>query len=111
MACQQISMSEHNHLPNITYRIRVGERSGMHVGKGIFLQNLSGQAPDGDVVAHEMALADQAEGLGFESLWAAEHHFSGYHMCPSVTQILTYLAARTSTVRLGSMVVVLPWHE
>jgi alkanesulfonate monooxygenase SsuD/methylene tetrahydromethanopterin reductase-like flavin-dependent oxidoreductase (luciferase family) len=32
-------------------------------------------------------------------------------MVPGVTQILTYLAARTTRVRLGSMVIVLPWQE
>ncbi|HVW32419.1 MAG TPA: LLM class flavin-dependent oxidoreductase, partial [Acidimicrobiia bacterium] len=34
-----------------------------------------------------------------------------YHMCPSVTQFLTWVAARTSRVGLGSMVMVLPWHD
>jgi alkanesulfonate monooxygenase SsuD/methylene tetrahydromethanopterin reductase-like flavin-dependent oxidoreductase (luciferase family) len=32
-------------------------------------------------------------------------------MSPDVLQLLTYMAARTSTIRLGSMVVVLPWHD
>ena len=83
----------------------------MHVGKGIFFQNLDGLRSDSEVLAEELALAEIAEGQGFGSLWAAEHHFSGYHMCPSVTQVLTWLAAKTQHVRLGSMVVVLPWHE
>ncbi|MGH9138994.1 MAG: LLM class flavin-dependent oxidoreductase [Acidimicrobiales bacterium] len=83
----------------------------MHVGKGVFFQNLGDPDDDGAVVAHELALADEAEALGFESLWAAEHHFDGYHMCPNVMQTLTWLAARTRRARLGSMVVVLPWHE
>src|SRR5258706_9539133 len=83
----------------------------MHIGKGVFFQNLSGERTDAEVMHHELSLADRAEADGFQSLWAAEHHFTGYHMCPSVTQILTYLAGRTTSVRLGSMVVVLPWHE
>jgi alkanesulfonate monooxygenase SsuD/methylene tetrahydromethanopterin reductase-like flavin-dependent oxidoreductase (luciferase family) len=32
-------------------------------------------------------------------------------MCPNVLQVLTYLAGRTKELRLGSMVVVVPWHE
>jgi alkanesulfonate monooxygenase SsuD/methylene tetrahydromethanopterin reductase-like flavin-dependent oxidoreductase (luciferase family) len=32
-------------------------------------------------------------------------------MCPNVTQFLTYMAARSSRLLLGSMVTVLPWHE
>ena len=83
----------------------------MHVGKGIFLQNFGDPRQDHEVFARELSLADRAETAGFQSLWVAEHHFGGYHMCPNVAQLLTYLAARTHNVRLGSMVVVLPWHE
>jgi alkanesulfonate monooxygenase SsuD/methylene tetrahydromethanopterin reductase-like flavin-dependent oxidoreductase (luciferase family) len=32
-------------------------------------------------------------------------------MCPDVLQFLTYLAGVTERVQLGSMVVVLPWHD
>ena len=32
-------------------------------------------------------------------------------MCPDVLQFLTYMAGRTERARLGSMVVVLPWHD
>jgi alkanesulfonate monooxygenase SsuD/methylene tetrahydromethanopterin reductase-like flavin-dependent oxidoreductase (luciferase family) len=32
-------------------------------------------------------------------------------MCPDVLQFLTYMAGRTQRIRLGSMVVVLPWHD
>jgi alkanesulfonate monooxygenase SsuD/methylene tetrahydromethanopterin reductase-like flavin-dependent oxidoreductase (luciferase family) len=58
-----------------------------------------------------MAMADLAEPLGFDSIWGAEHHFDDYTMCPNVAQFLTYMAARTSRVKLGSMVMVLPWHD
>ena len=32
-------------------------------------------------------------------------------MCPDVVQFLSYMAGRTRNVKLGSMVVVLPWHD
>ena len=32
-------------------------------------------------------------------------------MCPDVLQYLTYFAGRTERIQLGSMVVVLPWHD
>jgi alkanesulfonate monooxygenase SsuD/methylene tetrahydromethanopterin reductase-like flavin-dependent oxidoreductase (luciferase family) len=83
----------------------------MHVGRGIALQNPDDLGTDGEIIAAELALADRAEASGFESLWVAEHHFTDYHLCPSPLQILTYLAGRTSRLRLGSMVVVLPWHD
>jgi len=40
-----------------------------------------------------------------------EHHFTDYTMCPDVLQYLTYFAGRTQRIQLGSMVVVLPWHQ
>jgi alkanesulfonate monooxygenase SsuD/methylene tetrahydromethanopterin reductase-like flavin-dependent oxidoreductase (luciferase family) len=66
---------------------------------------------DREVYARELAMGDLAEPLGFQSIWGVEHHFTDYTMCPDVLQYLTYFAARTKTVQLGSMVVVLPWHD
>jgi alkanesulfonate monooxygenase SsuD/methylene tetrahydromethanopterin reductase-like flavin-dependent oxidoreductase (luciferase family) len=66
---------------------------------------------DRNVYRNELRLGDLAEPLGFESLWGVEHHFTDYTMCPDVLQYLTYFAGRTETVQLGSMVVVLPWHD
>jgi alkanesulfonate monooxygenase SsuD/methylene tetrahydromethanopterin reductase-like flavin-dependent oxidoreductase (luciferase family) len=47
--------------------------------------------------------------LGFDSLWAVEHHFDNYAMIP--VQFLTYIAGRTSKINLGTAVIVLPWHD
>ena len=83
----------------------------MHVGFSPVFMNTSGAMSDLECFKHELALADLAEPLGFDSIWQPEHHFSGYEMTPNVLQFLTYMAGRTKTVRLGSMVVVLPWHN
>ena len=83
----------------------------MHVGLSCFFQNPDKRLTDREVWLQEVALADAAEPMGFDSIWSAEHHFTDYTMCPSVTQFLTYMAGRTSRVGLGTMVVVLPWHE
>src|SRR5207237_10276051 len=40
-----------------------------------------------------------------------ERHFTDYAMCPDGLQFLTYMAGRTRQAKLGSMVVVLPWHD
>ena len=48
---------------------------------------------------------------GFESIWCVEHHFDDYTMCPDVLQFLSYMAGKTRHVKLGSGVVVLPWHD
>jgi len=83
----------------------------MHVGMAAVFQNPGKARSDRDVYAKELALADLAEPLGFQSVWGVEHHFTDYTMCPDVLQFLTYMAGRTSRAELGSMVVVLPWHD
>src|SRR5437763_10331596 len=83
----------------------------MHVGMTTFFQNIGRAIPDREVYRHEISMADLAEPLGFDSIWGAEHHFDDYTMCPNVAQFLAYMAARTTRVKLGSMVMVLPWHD
>jgi alkanesulfonate monooxygenase SsuD/methylene tetrahydromethanopterin reductase-like flavin-dependent oxidoreductase (luciferase family) len=63
------------------------------------------------VYVNELRFVDLVEPLGFESVWGVEHHFTGYTMCPDVLEFLSYCAGRTKTAGLGSMVVVLPWHN
>ncbi len=83
----------------------------MHVGMSVIFQNPGGAIPDSQVYAQDLALARQAEPLGFDSIWSVEHHFTDYTMCPDVMQFLTYMAACTENIKLGSMVCVLPWHD
>jgi alkanesulfonate monooxygenase SsuD/methylene tetrahydromethanopterin reductase-like flavin-dependent oxidoreductase (luciferase family) len=83
----------------------------MHVGMTVIFQNPEDARPDHEVYADDLRLADLAEPLGFDSVWGVEHHFTDYTMCPDVLQLLTWVAARTKRVQVGSMVVVLPWHD
>ena len=83
----------------------------MHVGMATVFQNPKKSRSDLDVYRNELRLADLAEPLGFQSIWGVEHHFTDYTMCPDVLQFLTYMAGRTERLQLGSMVVVLPWHD
>ena len=83
----------------------------MHVGMAAVFQNPQKGRTDREVYRSELRLADLAEPLGFESIWGVEHHFTDYTMCPDVLQFLTYMAGRTQRAQLGSMVVVLPWHD
>src|SRR5229473_3440764 len=83
----------------------------MHVGYGVAIQNPNNALPDLEVYRNEVRLAEMAEPLGFDSVWSVEHHFDDYTMVPDVLQFLTYMAGRTKHVKLGSMVVVLPWHD
>ena len=83
----------------------------MHVGMAVIFQGSGEGRTDRNVYRNELRFGDLAEPLGFESFWGVEHHFTDYTMCPDVLQYLTYFAGRTQHMQLGSMVVVLPWHD
>ena len=83
----------------------------MHVGMSTMFQNPDREKTDFQVYRDELRLADLAEPLGYQSIWGVEHHFTDYTMCPDVIQFLTYMAGRTKDALLGTMVVVLPWHD
>ncbi|MGE3649859.1 MAG: LLM class flavin-dependent oxidoreductase, partial [Reyranellaceae bacterium] len=53
----------------------------------------------------------EAERLGFRSVFLVEHHFTGVGQLSASLTLLAYLAARTRSIRLGTAVVVLPWHN
>src|SRR5512132_3234065 len=82
----------------------------MNVGIALNMLTKEGRT-DASVVGEHLALGDLAEPLGFDSLWALEHHFTGYAMSPAPTQLLAYYAGRTKRIALGTAVIVLPWHD
>jgi alkanesulfonate monooxygenase SsuD/methylene tetrahydromethanopterin reductase-like flavin-dependent oxidoreductase (luciferase family) len=53
----------------------------------------------------------EAERLSFDSIFLVEHHFTGHGQVSASVALLSYLAARTQRIRLGTAVVVLPWHN
>ena len=53
----------------------------------------------------------EAEALGFHSSFSVEHHFTGWHQVSATLMLLMALAMRTKTLRLGTAVIVLPWHN
>ena len=83
----------------------------MDVGLALIFQGTDKSRSDLDVYRNELRLGCMAESLGYQSIWGVEHHFTDYTMCPDVLQLLTYFAAKSDTLQLGSMVVVLPWHD
>ncbi len=56
-------------------------------------------------------LAEIAEESGLVRLWVAEHHFQSGGVCPSPPVLLAACGSRTGTLRLGSLVSVLPFHR
>jgi alkanesulfonate monooxygenase SsuD/methylene tetrahydromethanopterin reductase-like flavin-dependent oxidoreductase (luciferase family) len=53
----------------------------------------------------------EAEALGYSSNFVVEHHFTGFGQVSASLNLLTWVAARTKTLRLGTAVMVLPWHN
>jgi alkanesulfonate monooxygenase SsuD/methylene tetrahydromethanopterin reductase-like flavin-dependent oxidoreductase (luciferase family) len=82
----------------------------MKVGMALNMLCRQGRS-DASVVGEHLAMGDLAEPLGFDSLFALEHHFTGYAMSPAPTQLLSYYAGRTKRIILGTAVIVLPWHD
>src|SRR5690348_3095279 len=53
----------------------------------------------------------EAEALGFYGTFVVEHHFTGFGQVSATLNLLTWLGARTKSLRLGTAVMVLPWHN
>lgn len=83
----------------------------MDVGILLVFQNWFENMSDEDVFTKEIEFGPLAEKYGFDSVWCAEHHFDDYAMCPDNIQILSYVAAKTSRVKLGTGAVILPWNN
>src|SRR5258708_39653556 len=79
----------------------------MKVGMTLQLTSFSGK-PDAQTYQEELTVGDMAEGLGFDSVWTLDHHFTGYVMSPDPTALLMYVAARTKCVQLGTAAFLLP---
>jgi len=83
------------------------------IGLGLF----TGQIPPGSerTFAREyrdiVELSRLAETLGFDSIWVSEHHGSGDGYLPSLLPMLAGLATATETVRLGTGVILAPFHD
>ena len=53
----------------------------------------------------------EAERLGLYSTFLVEHHFSGSGQVSAPLDLLSWVAARTTSIRVGTAVLVLPWHD
>jgi alkanesulfonate monooxygenase SsuD/methylene tetrahydromethanopterin reductase-like flavin-dependent oxidoreductase (luciferase family) len=53
----------------------------------------------------------EAEALGYHSTFLVEHHFTGFGQVSATLNLLTWVGAQTKTLRLGTAVLVLPWHN
>jgi probable F420-dependent oxidoreductase len=68
---------------------------------------------DGSATRHRDEVAETArlaESLGYDSLWVGEHHFTDRIYFDNF-QTLSYLAAVTSSIRLGTSICLAPLHN
>src|SRR5258708_35735518 len=55
--------------------------------------------------------AERAERLGYHGVLLAEHHFTNYCAVPTPLMLAAAVGQRTSRVRIGTAVIVLPLHN
>src|ERR687893_739725 len=58
-----------------------------------------------------IAQAELAEQLGYDTFWVAEHHFHEYGVVPNPAVMLSTLAQRTTTLKLGTAISILTFHN
>lgn len=75
-----------------------------------YYPELDGPAPR--LYANWMEQALAAEEAGYDTLWATEHHFRSFGgMLPNPQVLMAALAAKTSRIRFGTAVSILPLHH
>jgi luciferase family oxidoreductase group 1 len=84
----------------------------MAIKFGTFLLMQSPSArPSPEMYTRAVDMAQAAETLGFRNIWLAEHHFSTYGYVSRPAQLATYIAAKTTRLRVGTAVIVVPLHH
>ena len=78
---------------------------------GIFDSFDLGDATPGQVIASRLDFAVEAERAGIAHYHVTEHHGTPLSVCPSPNLFLAALSQRTTTMRIGALVHVLPMYE
>jgi len=82
----------------------------MDIGTFLLMQSPSAR-PSEEIYARGIEQAQAAESLGFRNVWLGEHHFSTYGYLSRPLQLATYIAAKTTRLRVGTAVIVVPLHH
>lgn len=67
--------------------------------------------PSDEIYREQIEDAVRAEELGYGHVWVSEHHFRDDEWTPSLLPILGAVATRTRRIRLGTYILILPFHN
>src|SRR5712671_5728065 len=82
----------------------------MDIGTFLLMQSPTARSSE-EIYARGIEQAQAAETLGFRNVWLGEHHFSTYGYLSRPLQLASYIAAKTTRVRVGTAVIVVPLHH
>jgi len=82
----------------------------MNFGTFLLMQSPSARSSQ-EIYTRAIDVAQAAESLGFGNVWLAEHHFSTYGYLSRPAQLASFIAAKTSRIRVGTAVIVVPLHH
>jgi alkanesulfonate monooxygenase SsuD/methylene tetrahydromethanopterin reductase-like flavin-dependent oxidoreductase (luciferase family) len=82
----------------------------INFGTFLLMQSPSARSSQ-EIYSRALDIAQAAETLGFGNVWLAEHHFSTYGYLSRPAQLATYIAAKTTRLRVGTAVIVVPLHH
>jgi alkanesulfonate monooxygenase SsuD/methylene tetrahydromethanopterin reductase-like flavin-dependent oxidoreductase (luciferase family) len=83
----------------------------LDIGINLGFGKLDPDITDEQMYAGEIDLAVRADALGYDSVWAVEHHFEDYSLCPDNLLLLAHVAGRTERIKLGTGAVIVPWND
>jgi alkanesulfonate monooxygenase SsuD/methylene tetrahydromethanopterin reductase-like flavin-dependent oxidoreductase (luciferase family) len=83
----------------------------MEFGVFMLAQQRSYDQTSHDIISNSVEQTVVAEQAGFDMAWYPEHHFNNYALSPSPLMMCAHAAGKTSTIRLGTAVCVLPLYQ
>ena len=83
----------------------------MKVGVLQFFGWLDRSVPLSSIYAMALDRIALMDSTGYDAVWLAEHHFSGFSVCPSVHMMGVMAAARTKRLRIGTGVSLAPFYN
>ena len=95
-----------SHKSNLRY-----EEEGLDIAVFPLAQQRGYHQTSAQVIHNSIEQTVVAEQAGFDAAWYAEHHFNNYSLSPSPLMTIAHVAGKTSKIRLGSAVCILPLYH